>query len=153
MKIISKEILKIKVNISENTYSISLLNKTIDSSEKNKEDYLKELKGIVINKEYKNYCFTCEEDINSNEDEFCIKCGWYKCSWCKSCGCNYMNSKVNGTYKYILNNNTEAKMLKENIEDINVNLSKLKVDRNVLEKKNEVFKEKLKEFVKFGVKK
>lgn len=149
MSIISKEILNLKVNISYNHYKIKTLEEDIKAFDVDKKNYLNELKNIVVDRNYKDKCFTCEELINFS-DEFCVRCGWLKCSWCKSCGCNFGNSRINGRYKYILNNNSEARILKESIEKIIVNKSSLESQQGVLRSDTKVYRRKLKEFVKFG---
>lgn len=41
--------------------------------------------------QYINHCWSCFEIIDSNKHKRCPKCGWYICSKCSSCGCNYPN--------------------------------------------------------------
>ncbi|WP_294167701.1 hypothetical protein [uncultured Clostridium sp.] len=150
---LSKEIITLKYNISLNNYEISILKKKIETLDSTREKYFKNLKDIVINKKYQNYCFSCEEDIDSESNEFCIKCGWYKCIWCKSCGCNYMNSTINKRYENFLKNNSEVKMLKDKIEQINVQKSLLNGQCNMMKRDNDLCNKKLKQFVNSGVKK
>lgn len=148
---ISKEIINIKANISFNIYQISILKKEIENLNITREKSFEQFKEIVIDKNYKNYCFSCEENISSS-DEFCIRCGWHKCSWCKSCGCNYMNSSVSSRYKRILKNNMEAKRLKEQIEKIddkknfyNKQIQDIRIDIDS-------YRRKINKFIKNGVK-
>lgn len=148
---ISEEIINIKANISANIYKISILKKEIENLSSTREKYFKEFTEIVVDKNYKNYCFSCEENIISS-DEFCIRCGWHKCSWCKSCGCNYMNSRVSSRYKRILENNMEAKRLKKHIDNIddkkNLYNKQLKDIRSNIDSYNK----KINKFIKNGVK-
>ncbi|MFU7515783.1 hypothetical protein [Clostridium sp. HCS.1] len=148
---LSKEIITLKYNISLNNYEISILKKKIETLDSAREKYLKKLKDLVIDKNYKDYCFTCKEGIDSS-DEFCIRCGWLKCSWCKSCGCNYGSSSVNKKYKKNLRNNYEAQILKEKLDKIYENKSLYNGNCNKMENENDLFKKKLKQFVKSGVK-
>lgn len=148
---LSKEIIKIKYNISSNNYEISILREKIKDLDNEREKYLKELKDLVVDKNYKDKCFTCTEGVYSS-DEFCIRCGWLKCSWCKSCGCNYGSSRVNKKYKNILKSNSEAKILKEKIEQIYEKKSLYNGNCNKMINENDLFKKKLKQFVKLGVK-
>lgn len=148
---ISKEIVNIKANISANIYKISILKKEIENLSITREKSFKEFTEIVVDKNYKDYCFSCRENINSS-DEFCIRCGWHKCSWCKSCGCNYMNSRVSSRYKRILENNMEAKRLKKHIDNIddkknlyNKQLKDIRIDIDYYNKK-------INKFIKNGVK-
>ncbi|MGG7213618.1 hypothetical protein ACQPUY_08360 [Clostridium nigeriense] len=148
---ISKEIINIKANISANIYKISILKKEIENLSITREKSFKEFTEIVVDKNYKNYCFSCEENISSS-DEFCIRCGGYKCSWCKSCGCNYMNSSVSSRYKRILKNNMEAKRLKKHIDSIddkkNLYSKQLKDIRSDIDS----YHKKINKFIKNGVK-
>ena len=38
---------------------------------------------------YSNHCFKCGSYINSSKNKRCPSCGWYVCSNCGSCGCEY----------------------------------------------------------------
>ncbi|MDE6104590.1 MAG: hypothetical protein K2G38_02735 [Clostridia bacterium] len=38
-------------------------------------------------RKYKNVCFQCRENLDSQFDKFCPKCGWLICHNCGSCGC------------------------------------------------------------------
>ena len=148
---LSEEIEKIKYNIYLNNYQISILREEIVILDSEREKYLKTLKKLVIDENYKDYCFSCTEGIDSS-NEFCIRCGWFKCSWCKSCGCNYGSSSVNKKYKNILKNNSEAKILKEKIEQIYEKKSLYNGKCNMMKNENDLFNKKLKQFVKSGVK-
>lgn len=145
---ISEEIINIKANISFNVYQISTLKKEIENLNIIRE---KSFKEIVVDKNYKNYCFSCEENISSS-DEFCIRCGWHKCSWCKSCGCNYMNSSVSSRYKRILENNMEAKRLKEQIYSIDDKKNLYNKQLQDIRGDIDSYHKKINKFIKNGVK-
>lgn len=149
---ISKEIINIKANISANIYKISILKKEIENLSSIREKSFKEFTEIVVDKNYKNYCFSCEENISSS-DEFCIRCGWHKCSWCKSCGCNYMNSSVSSRYKRILENNMEAKRLKKYIDSIDDKKNIYNIQLKDIRSDIDYYHKKINKFIKNGVKK
>lgn len=149
---LSKEIIKIKYNISLNHYLASILKKEIEFLDRTRKKYLTRLKDIVITKKYKSHCFCCDEYIDSEVDEFCVVCGWFKCSWLERCGCDYTPPRVNKRYKNILLNNNEAKILKEKIEEINVNRSLSNEQCNKMKNDNDFYNKKLNQFVKLGVK-
>ena len=38
---------------------------------------------------YRNHCYKCGTSIDSDRDKRCNICGWYHCSECDACGCDY----------------------------------------------------------------
>lgn len=72
------------------------------------------------NKNYKNHCWKCKSEIDSNKNKFCIECGWYKCSYCSACACNYTyKSNKNIEYYKFLNSNYSVNSMKGEINIIN----------------------------------
>lgn len=39
---------------------------------------------------YSNHCWNCKKDIDSKVQKRCLKCGWYVCDECESCGCGFI---------------------------------------------------------------
>lgn len=64
-----------------------------------------------------------------------------------------MNSTINKRYENFLKNNSEVKMLKDKIEQINVQKSLLNGQCNMMKRDNDLCNKKLKQFVNSGVKK
>ena len=69
----------------------------------------------VIKNEYRNVCWRCHSNINSNYNRRCNKCGWYICNNCGACesGCprcpswnggknNSSSSKTDNSWVWIL---------------------------------------------------
>lgn len=120
--------------------------------------FLKEEFIGVYQKDYKNNCWNsscCSGRIDSEKSEFCIVCGWFKCSTCKSCGCGRTNvygynselhkyksfldynPHIDNRRKYIISLKMKIEELDEELEEnyrehllLSLELDKLKVTVN-----------------------
>lgn len=43
---------------------------------------------------YSSICWSCRNNICSDLDKSCPKCGWYICNKCNACGCEYNARKL-----------------------------------------------------------
>ena len=142
-----KEVIMCKAGISSTIYELSILNRKLEGlNNRDRDNYMKKLLKIVRKDKYKNHCYKCGGDIDSANNEFCVKCGWYKCNCCQNCACNSMFE--NYIYKSILINNSEASILKDRIEFIDYNKDRLNKEYEYITNKNIQYNNKLKQLVK-----
>lgn len=133
-----KDSIKISIRrkIAQNYWKLESITKEKEQLKQNRDNYLNQLKSLVNTNGYSNHCFTCDESISSATDQFCISCGWYKCSICKSCGCNYGSSSINFNYKKILSENKEANTLIDNIRSIEQDLRSIEENKSRIDNEN-----------------
>ena len=86
---------------------------------------------------YENKCWRCGDKINSLKNEFCIYCGWYKCSYCRSCGCNApYSSGILIRYREFLRLNIKGNRIKKEIESVNGKITRISDKVKYLEREN-----------------
>lgn len=86
---------------------------------------------------YKNKCWRCSDKINSLKNTFCIYCGWYKCNYCHSCGCNApYSSRILNEYKEFLSSNIKEYTIKSKIENIDYKITKASDKVKCLQRQN-----------------
>ena len=142
---IAKAVISIKVNISSNYYESNILRTEIEKLCIIEKSYIKKLESSVVKEEYKSHCFCCNEIIDSSKNDFCMKCGWYKCLK-NSCGCNF--NSMNYKYRDTLRNNSEAKRIKEKIEEIDLKKSTSHTRCKNIDNENAEYDKKLKKYIK-----